>query len=83
MKTYIPSSTIDEILKRSDILEVARCYLQNLKKKGANYWALSPIQRRKNTLIQPSSRQTDLQLLRIRQEGECYPFSDGDRSQNQ
>jgi DNA primase len=42
----IPDSVIQEIYNRADILEVVGEYVQ-LKKKGANYWALSPFKTEK------------------------------------
>jgi DNA primase len=42
----IPDSVIQEIYNRADILEVVGEYVQ-LKKRGANYWALSPFKTEK------------------------------------
>lgn len=47
MRTYIPPAIIDQILAQAEILEIAREYLPGLKKRGANYWALSPFKEEK------------------------------------
>ena len=44
--TWIPPNTVDEIYRATDILEVVSDYV-SLKKRGQNYWALSPFTKEK------------------------------------
>jgi len=44
---WIPPEKVDEILQKADIVEVISEYLP-LKKKGSNYWALSPFKQERN-----------------------------------
>lgn len=44
---WIPPEKVDEIIQKADIVEVISEYLP-LKKKGSNYWALSPFKQERN-----------------------------------
>ncbi len=64
MAGLIPQSFIDDLLNRTDIVDVVSSRLQ-MKKSRQELHCLLPVSQRENPLLQRQPRQTVLLLLRL------------------
>ena len=76
MPKKIPETTIDEILKRTDIVDLIGSYL-SLKQAGKDHVGLCPFHNEKTPSFSVSPPKTALLLFRLWCRWECNSIHDG------
>ncbi|MCR4689749.1 MAG: DNA primase [Lachnospiraceae bacterium] len=70
---YIPDETVDEVLRRCDIVELIGGYVQ-LKKKGSNYFGLCPFHNEKTGSFSVSAQKQMFHCFGCGVSGSAYTF---------